>query len=97
MAVGGHGVVSVASNLVPGEIARIVHLFRDGDAKGALALEQKLRPLYDALFMESSPGPIKAALSMCGRMAPEIRLPLVPPNEPTTASLRAAMLNLGLL
>jgi 4-hydroxy-tetrahydrodipicolinate synthase len=97
MAVGGHGVVSVASNLVPGEVARIVHLYRDGDTAGARALEQKLRPLYEALFMESSPGPIKAALAMRGRIAPEIRLPLVPPAEPTTAALRATLLNLGLL
>jgi 4-hydroxy-tetrahydrodipicolinate synthase len=96
MAVGGHGVVSVASNLVPGEVARVVHLFRDGDVAGARALEQRLRPLYEALFMEASPGPVKAALAMCGRIAPEIRLPLVPPTDAAVATIRGVLLQLGL-
>ena len=97
MAVGGQGVVSVASNLVPGEVARIVHLHRDGDTQGARSLEQRMRPLYEVLFMEASPGPVKAALAMRSKISPELRLPLVQPAEPTLAAIRAVMLNLGLL
>ncbi|MFI5307121.1 MAG: 4-hydroxy-tetrahydrodipicolinate synthase, partial [Polyangiales bacterium] len=59
LSVGGQGVISVASNLLPGEVARVVHLFRDGDLAGARALSQRLRPLYEALFIEPNPGPIK--------------------------------------
>jgi len=88
MAVGGQGVVSVASNAVPAEVARVVHLMRAQDLPAALALAQRLRPLYEALFAESSPGPIKALLAALGRIAPEIRLPLVMPGEATQARLR---------
>jgi len=96
LSVGGQGVISVASNLLPGEVARVVHLFRDGDIAGARALAQRLRPLYDALFVEPNPGPIKAALAICGRIAPEMRLPMVMPGASTLAQLRAVMQPLGL-
>jgi len=97
LAVGGQGVISVASNLLPGEVARVVHLFRDGDVAGARVLAQRLRPLYDALFAEPNPGPIKAALAMCGRIAPEARLPLLMPSQATEAQLRAVMQPWGIL
>jgi 4-hydroxy-tetrahydrodipicolinate synthase len=96
MAVGGHGVISVASNLVPAEVARCVHLFQGGDLAGARKQAQKLRALYEVLFVESSPGPIKAALAQCGRIAPEIRLPMVMPTEPTQARIRGVLAQLGL-
>jgi 4-hydroxy-tetrahydrodipicolinate synthase len=97
MAVGGHGVISVASNVAPAEVARVVHLFRDGDVAGSRALAQRLRLLNEALFAEANPGPVKAALAMRGKMAPEIRLPLVMPGESTIALLRGALQGLGLL
>jgi 4-hydroxy-tetrahydrodipicolinate synthase len=97
MAVGGHGVISVVSNIAPAEVARVVHLFRDGDVAGARALAQRLRPLAEALFVEANPGPAKAALAMRGKIAPEIRLPLVMPGESTIALLRGALQGLGLL
>lgn len=97
LAVGGHGVISVASNIVPGEVARLVRLFTEGDLGGARVQAQRLHALYEALFLESSPGPIKAALAMCGRIAPEIRLPLVLPGEATHARLRSALQPLGVL
>jgi 4-hydroxy-tetrahydrodipicolinate synthase len=97
MAVGGQGVVSVGSHLVPAEFARLVRLMREGDLAGALALSQRLQPLFEALFIESNPGPIKAALAMCGRIAPELRLPLVLPTEATQARVRAALQQLRLL
>ncbi len=96
MAVGGHGVVSVASNLVPADVARVVDLFREGDLAGARAQAQRLRPLYEALFIESSPGPIKFALAACGRIKPEIRLPMVLPTDASQAHIRAVMKQLGI-
>lgn len=96
MAVGGQGVISVASNLVPAEVARTVHLFRDGDLAGARALAQRLRPLVEALFIESSPGPIKFALAACGRIKPEIRLPLVMPAEAAQEQLRSVLSRMGI-
>jgi 4-hydroxy-tetrahydrodipicolinate synthase len=97
LAVGGQGVVSVASNVVPAEVSRIVQLGRAGDFAAARALAQRLTPLCEALFIESNPGPVKAALAMCGRIAPEIRLPLVMPTEPTQARVRGALQALRLL
>jgi 4-hydroxy-tetrahydrodipicolinate synthase len=91
MAVGGKGVISVVSNIVPGEVARCVRSFREGDVAGSRAIAQRLRPLIDACFLESSPGPVKAALAMLGRLAPEIRLPLVMPTEATQARMRAVL------
>jgi len=97
MAVGGRGVVSVASNVAPALVARQVDLQLAGDLAGALAVAQRLRPLYEALFVESSPGPVKAALAMQGRAAPEIRLPLVMPSEANQARLRRVLSELSLL
>ena len=96
MAVGGHGVISVASNIVPGAVARAVALQAEGDVTAANAAHQKLRPLYEALFLESSPGPIKAALALQGKIAEEIRLPLVQVGDTTRARLRAVLDDLGI-
>jgi 4-hydroxy-tetrahydrodipicolinate synthase len=95
LSVGGQGVVSVASNVVPGEIARAVRRFREGDALGARELFQRLRPLFDVLFIEANPGPVKAALAMLGRMTSEVRLPLVSPSEASEARVRAVLQRLG--
>lgn len=91
MAVGGQGVISVASNVAPAEVVRLVHSFREGDLAGARATAQRLKPLFDAMFVESNPGPVKAALAMLDRIAPEIRLPLVMPSEASRAVIRAAL------
>ena len=96
MAVGGHGVISVASNLVPAEVARVVHLYRDGELAGARALSQRLRALYEVMGIETNPGPIKAALALCGRIAPEIRLPMVLPTEVSQARIRSVLSEMGL-
>lgn len=97
MAVGGSGVISVASNVVPGEVARAVELQADGDVAAANALQQKLRPLYEALFLESSPSPVKAALAMQGKIREELRLPLVAVGDETRARLRAVLQQLEAL
>lgn len=96
MSIGGHGVVSVASNVAPKEVAQMVKLYRSGDPLGARIAAEKLRPLFEVLFIESSPGPIKAALAQLGRLAPEIRLPLVWPTEATQARLRVVLGELSL-
>jgi 4-hydroxy-tetrahydrodipicolinate synthase len=95
MAVGGRGVISVASNVVPAEIAKLARLCASADPAAARAQAERLRPLFGALFLEASPGPVKAALALCERIAPEIRLPLVMPGEATVARLRAELARLG--
>ena len=77
MAVGADGVISVASNIVPKEVAQMVRLFADGNVPGAMKLHAKLFPVVRPLFIETNPVPIKAALAMKGLIAEEYRLPLV--------------------
>ncbi len=97
MAVGGHGVVSVASNVAPHLVSASVRAMQAGDVAAARQLHQKLLPLYEALFVESNPGPVKAAMALMGKLAVEIRLPMVWPTERTQQVLREAMSPLGLL
>ncbi len=91
LAVGGHGVISVTANLAPKPVSRAVHLFCDGDLGAARKLHQSLLPVHKAMFVETNPGPIKAALAMRERIAPEIRLPLVWPSETSLATIRKAI------
>lgn len=91
LAVGGKGVISVTSNLLPGQVAGVVSKFLAGDITGARALHQRLLPVHDVMFVESNPGPIKFAMSQKGLLAPEIRLPLVWP-EPKSLERVAATL-----
>ncbi|HTU60993.1 MAG TPA: 4-hydroxy-tetrahydrodipicolinate synthase [Polyangiales bacterium] len=97
MSVGGHGVISVASNVAPGEVSKQVDLFRAGDLAGARAQHQRLLPLYEALFVESNPGPVKAALAMRAAIKAEIRLPFVLPTEASEQRIRSALAATGLL
>jgi 4-hydroxy-tetrahydrodipicolinate synthase len=91
MAVGGDGVISVTSNFAPKPVSDVVHLFRGGDLLAARALHQKLLPLHGAMFVEVNPAPVKAALAMRGKIAPEIRLPLVWPSEASLERIRLAI------
>lgn len=97
LALGGRGVVSVASNVVPAEIARLIDLALAAKWDEARALAQRLRPLFEVLFADASPGPCKAALVMQQRIAPEIRLPLVLPNEAIQTRIRSVLQQLGAL
>ena len=97
MAVGGKGVISVASNAVPAEVTRQVELFRGGDLAGARKQHQRLAPLYEALFVEPNPSPVKAALAMRGLLTGELRLPFVPVSESTQKRLRKILVELGVL
>ncbi len=96
LAVGGKGIISVASNVAPTEISKLVDLWNAGNVAGARAQHHRLRELYEVLFVETNPGPIKAAMAMRGLMTDEIRLPLVLPSEATLARVRKAVAGLGL-
>jgi 4-hydroxy-tetrahydrodipicolinate synthase len=97
MAVGAHGVISVASNVIPNQVVRMVKAFVAGRAKEALALHQKYYPLFKDLFIESNPVPVKAALAMLGQIEEEYRLPLVKMAEKNRQQLKSTMKACGLL
>ena len=97
MAVGAHGVISVASNVLPREIARMVRLFAAGDAKAALKIHERYYPLFKDLFIEANPVPIKAALAMLGQLEEEYRLPLVKMSDGNRRTLAASLKACGLL
>lgn len=77
MAVGADGVISVASNVIPKEVATMVRLFATGKPAAALKLHARFFPLFRNLFVEANPGPVKAALHIMGQIENELRLPLV--------------------
>ncbi|HTL72812.1 MAG TPA: 4-hydroxy-tetrahydrodipicolinate synthase [bacterium] len=97
MAVGAQGVISVASNVAPREVSTMVRAFAAGDVKKALAIHQKLYPLFKDLFIETNPVPVKAALAILGQMDEEYRLPLVRMSAANRATLKAAMKAAGIL
>lgn len=97
-ALGGHGVVSVASNLVPEVMVDLWRLHAAGDQVGARKAHLALLPLFKALFFETNPGPLKRLMAWTDReLSPELRLPLVVPTPETTARLRALAVAQGLL
>jgi 4-hydroxy-tetrahydrodipicolinate synthase len=97
MAVGAQGVISVASNVAPREVASMVRAFAKGDGRKALQIHQKLYPLFKDLFIETNPVPVKAALAMLGLIDEEYRLPLVQMSAANRAALKAAMKAAGIL
>lgn len=97
MAVGADGVISVASNIIPREVSQMVKAFAEGDLARAGRLHAKYFPLFRNLFIESNPGPIKAALGMKDEMKEEYRLPLAPMSSANREILRKTMQTCGLL
>lgn len=97
MALGAHGVVSVASNVIPRGVANLVEAFRRGKPELALKLHAKYYPLFKDLFIETNPAPVKAALAMMGMMEDEIRLPLVTVSAANKEKLRASLKACGVL
>ncbi|MFG1212852.1 4-hydroxy-tetrahydrodipicolinate synthase [Xanthobacter flavus] len=97
MAHGGHGCISVASNVAPRLCSEFQLACLAGDFKAALAIQDKLMPLHTALFVETNPAPTKYALSFLGKMSEEARLPMVPVSETTRAVVRSAMVQAGLI
>jgi 4-hydroxy-tetrahydrodipicolinate synthase len=97
LASGGDGCISVTANVAPRQCAEMQDAWAKGDAKGALAIHQRLTPLHKALFLETSPAPVKYAVARLGRCAEDVRLPLVPPQAPTREAVDAAMVGAGLI
>ncbi|MCW0220310.1 MAG: 4-hydroxy-tetrahydrodipicolinate synthase, partial [Prosthecobacter sp.] len=98
MSVGGVGVVSVASNLIPKQISDLVKLALKGDYAGALSIHQQYYPLFAAfLKLSTNPIPIKTAMSMAGHCSPELRLPMAPMDEEKNAELLATLKKLSLV
>jgi 4-hydroxy-tetrahydrodipicolinate synthase len=97
MAVGAQGVISVASNVIPRQVAQMVQAFAAGKAAAALRVHQKYYPLFKDLFIETNPVPVKAALAMLGQIEEEYRLPLVPMSLKNREVLRATMKAVGVL
>ena len=97
MALGGVGVISVASNEIPGPMTRLVRLLREGRYDEARKLNAELLPLMQANFIETSPIPVKAALAMMGLIEEAYRLPLVPMKSENRAKLEKVLAAQGLL
>jgi 4-hydroxy-tetrahydrodipicolinate synthase len=97
MAVGGRGVISVASNVVPDRMARLVNAALAGDFGAARAEHHALLPLMLVNFIESNPIPVKAALAMMGLCEEVYRLPMVPPSEASRTKIRQTLAELGLV
>jgi 4-hydroxy-tetrahydrodipicolinate synthase len=97
MAVGAQGVISVASNVIPRQVAQMVKAYAAGKPGAALKVHQKYYPLFKDLFIETNPVPVKAALAMLGQIEEEYRLPLVPMSAKNREVLKATMKAVGLL
>lgn len=96
-AAGGVGCISVTANIAPRLCSDMQVAWAEGRLQDAMALQNRLVPLHDALFSESSPGPAKYAASLLGKTSERCRLPLAPIMEPTRARVKAAMTEVGLL
>jgi 4-hydroxy-tetrahydrodipicolinate synthase len=94
---GGHGCISVTSNVAPRLCAEFQESCLKGDYANALKLQDKLMPLHTALFIETNPAPAKFALSLIGKCAETVRLPMVPLAEKSRAAVREAMVHAALM
>jgi len=97
IALGGDGLISVASNEIPGLMNQLVDLALSGNWDEARSLHYRLLPLLEANFIESSPGPVKAAMAMMGLIEENFRLPLVPIQEKSRVRLREVLRELDLV
>lgn len=97
MALGGDGVVSVASNIVPREVVALCDALLRNDMESARALHHRLAALVDMIFVESNPIPAKAMLSMMGRMTNTLRLPLLPLADAHITRVHALLVSMGLI
>ncbi|MCG8531168.1 MAG: 4-hydroxy-tetrahydrodipicolinate synthase [Desulfovibrionales bacterium] len=97
LSVGGAGVISVVSNIVPGKMAALCNAWNAGDTETARKLHFEMQPLNRAMFIESNPIPVKTALALQGKMDTDFRLPMVPLSESNLEKLKATMSEAGLL
>lgn len=97
LGMGGHGCISVTANLAPALCAEMHEAWRDGEYDRARDIQDRLMPLHEALFSETSPGPVKYGASLLGWGDGSVRLPLVSPAPETRARVEEAMRGAGLL
>ncbi|MGC2417306.1 MAG: 4-hydroxy-tetrahydrodipicolinate synthase [Candidatus Acidiferrales bacterium] len=97
MSLGGRGLISVSSNEIPAEMTRIVQLCLAGDFVGAREIHRKYFRLLEANFIETNPGPVKAAMGLMGLLDPHFRLPMVPPKPENLEKIRGALEAVGLV
>ncbi|MEJ7711945.1 MAG: 4-hydroxy-tetrahydrodipicolinate synthase [Pyrinomonadaceae bacterium] len=97
LALGADGLISVASNEAPSEMSQMIELALSGDYEKARELHFRLLPLMDVNFIESSPGPVKAAMAMMGLLEENFRLPLIPIQEASRRRVREVLMEVGLL
>lgn len=97
MALGGEGVISVASNLVPGPMVEWVRLMLEGDFSGARALFYQRLPLFKAMFWDTNPIPVKYAMSLLGKTLDVFRLPMTAPSEELKLRIKTILIEQGLL
>ncbi|BDC52630.1 4-hydroxy-tetrahydrodipicolinate synthase [Bryobacterales bacterium F-183] len=97
LALGGKGLISVASNEIPAEMTELVRRGLQGDFAGARIIHHKYLALMDVNFVESNPIPVKAAMAMMGLCQPVWRLPLVPPSESAKNKIQTVLEHHGLL
>jgi len=97
IAVGAHGLISVASNEIPRECTQMVRAALGNNWNAARELESRYAQLFEANFWESNPGPVKTVLNLMGRCTNQMRLPLVPPSQATRIKLERLAGELGLL
>jgi 4-hydroxy-tetrahydrodipicolinate synthase len=97
LASGGHGCISVTANVAPRLCSEMHVAWQRGDVAKAMAIQTRLVPLHDAMFVESNPGPVKYAASLLGFGTSTCRLPLAPVSDATAQKVRAAMVEVGLL
>ncbi|MDP2654567.1 MAG: 4-hydroxy-tetrahydrodipicolinate synthase [Candidatus Omnitrophota bacterium] len=97
LSIGGAGVISVAANIIPQDIAKLIHLYRSGHLKEAQKMHYRMLPLFKALFLETNPIPVKTAMGIMGLCSEGLRLPLCPMSGQNRAKLKAALMEYGLL
>jgi 4-hydroxy-tetrahydrodipicolinate synthase len=97
IALGGKGIISVASNEIPGEMTQLAQAALRGDFAGAREIQRRYLPLLDVNFVESNPIPVKAAMALMGLLEPVWRLPLVPPAAQNLAKIEQVLQGVGLL
>jgi 4-hydroxy-tetrahydrodipicolinate synthase len=96
MAIGGRGIISVASNEIPAEMSRMVEFAERGDFAAARELHQRLLPLMQVNFIESNPIPVKSAMASLGLLEEVYRLPMVPPRPASKQKIEAVLQALGI-
>jgi len=97
LSIGAKGSISVAANVIPGQVSEMIDSFLAGDTKKAEAIHKRIFPLVKALFIETNPIPVKGALEMMGMITGEIRMPLTPLSDKAAAPLRSEMEKLSLI